>query len=111
MDLKIIMIDGEEYELSYEKALEITMAHLCKEHGWDAHTTFAELKKERLIKYPEDMIEELHYVPYSVIADLLEPSPAVNSSLSYEEIEAYWSNPDLTEIRVVEKNTIEIYGF
>lgn len=112
MNFQITFIDGEQYELDYDKALELVMEAICKDNGWEGDYDKAIKRQKRLEANPSDIAEELHHVPFADVIDFLEPCPLINSILEAKEMAVCWERPNLTEIKlIVENTTLSEYGW
>lgn len=110
MKFSINISNLEQFELDYDTALDLVMKALCKEHGWDAHISVAQTRRNRLSKSPDDLAEELHYVPFCEVVNHLEPKPT-DWLLDFDKSERLWVNPDITHIELQVTNTLTAYGW
>lgn len=99
---------AEDYTLSSAIALDLVMAQLCKEHGWDAHVSHAVKKRNRLMNNPDELAEELKYVPFETVKQHLEPE--VSDWLDFDKVEQLWIS-DLVTIEHQPADSFQAYGY
>lgn len=104
-----IRMYAEGFGLSLSVAIDLVMAALCKEHGWDAHVTAAQLRRKRLLAHPSEIAEELKYVPFEVVKPHLEPQPD-DWLEDFDKVEQFWVS-DLTTIDFVPEDSFAAYGY